>query len=452
MEQVASVRWLRLGLGLGLVSTLGCSLGNIETEPCSSDAQCQAAFGALATCGGLGFCVIDEEGCEVETPGPEVPYDGVDNDCDPATPDDDLDGDGFPVAEDCDDQDEAIHLDGTLAVGVVSSEQVASLCEARCPAMTVLQGTFALVEPLDDLGGLECLTEIDGTLRLEGSGAASLGGLANLTRVRGDLVIDNEDALSDLSGLDRLEEVDGALRIVDNAELLDVTAGLDELLRVGGDLEITDNPRVPAASATALESRIVVLGAVELANNGDVLQFVNAGFEEETFRAPDEWLVFPEKSLNGTAALLGDPYPGSSATFEPRTGNAALRIVADETVDVVTTTTIYQEHFDGFAAGEEFELAGWAWVSSEEPLGEGCLGYLAIKYFDDAFVFRGLSASEVVDASSAPDTWTRLAVRSRIPATATIVQGGAELSFDGSCGGSVYFDDLELRKVANPAN
>jgi hypothetical protein len=36
---------------------------------------------------------------------PEVPYDGVDNDCDPLTPDDDLDDDGFFAAEDCDDED-----------------------------------------------------------------------------------------------------------------------------------------------------------------------------------------------------------------------------------------------------------------------------------------------------------------------------------------------------------
>jgi hypothetical protein len=40
--------------------------------------------------------------------GAEIPYDGVDNDCNPATRDDDLDGDGYPLAEDCDDTDPAI--------------------------------------------------------------------------------------------------------------------------------------------------------------------------------------------------------------------------------------------------------------------------------------------------------------------------------------------------------
>lgn len=36
---------------------------------------------------------------------PEVYYDGVDNDCDPESVDDDQDGDGWPVATDCDDTD-----------------------------------------------------------------------------------------------------------------------------------------------------------------------------------------------------------------------------------------------------------------------------------------------------------------------------------------------------------
>jgi hypothetical protein len=35
----------------------------------------------------------------------ETPYDGIDNDCDDTTPDDDQDGDGHGVADDCDDQD-----------------------------------------------------------------------------------------------------------------------------------------------------------------------------------------------------------------------------------------------------------------------------------------------------------------------------------------------------------
>ncbi|MEZ4241360.1 MAG: FG-GAP-like repeat-containing protein, partial [Myxococcota bacterium] len=45
----------------------------------------------------------DDDDASVHPGAAEVPYDGVDDDCDPATPDDDLDGDGFLLADDCDD-------------------------------------------------------------------------------------------------------------------------------------------------------------------------------------------------------------------------------------------------------------------------------------------------------------------------------------------------------------
>ncbi|MBK9370921.1 MAG: hypothetical protein IPN01_32290 [Deltaproteobacteria bacterium] len=52
--------------------------------------------------------LLAAEDCDDGDPtlgGDELPYDGIDNDCDPLTLDDDLDGDGFALAEDCDDGD-----------------------------------------------------------------------------------------------------------------------------------------------------------------------------------------------------------------------------------------------------------------------------------------------------------------------------------------------------------
>lgn len=43
--------------------------------------------------------------------GIEEPYNGIDDDCDPTTLDDDLDQDGFDLADDCDDEDPAINPD-----------------------------------------------------------------------------------------------------------------------------------------------------------------------------------------------------------------------------------------------------------------------------------------------------------------------------------------------------
>src|SRR5687768_5670367 len=79
-------------------SLLGCGCG--EPEPETGDCH---------DCGDLdrdGW--TSAEDCDDEDPargGPELPYDGVDNDCDLASPDDDLDGDGLLLAEDCDDGD-----------------------------------------------------------------------------------------------------------------------------------------------------------------------------------------------------------------------------------------------------------------------------------------------------------------------------------------------------------
>jgi uncharacterized delta-60 repeat protein len=41
----------------------------------------------------------------------ETPYNGLDDDCDPSTPDDDLDGDGFLFVDDCDDENPEINPD-----------------------------------------------------------------------------------------------------------------------------------------------------------------------------------------------------------------------------------------------------------------------------------------------------------------------------------------------------
>jgi len=62
---------------------------------------------ALITCSGPGAALTPDDCDDADShvfPGNiETPYDGLDNDCDPLSPDDDLDGDGFLDADDCDD-------------------------------------------------------------------------------------------------------------------------------------------------------------------------------------------------------------------------------------------------------------------------------------------------------------------------------------------------------------
>ncbi len=51
----------------------------------------------------------DDANAAVNPGTAEVPYDGLDNDCNAETPDDDLDGDGFPIATDCADEDPTVN-------------------------------------------------------------------------------------------------------------------------------------------------------------------------------------------------------------------------------------------------------------------------------------------------------------------------------------------------------
>jgi len=52
----------------------------------------------------------------------ETPYNGLDDDCDDSTPDDDLDGDGHGVADDCDDADATVHPDATESCNDVDDD------------------------------------------------------------------------------------------------------------------------------------------------------------------------------------------------------------------------------------------------------------------------------------------------------------------------------------------
>ena len=88
----------------------------------------------------------DDEDASVNPGAIEAPYNGVDDDCDGGTPDDDLDGDSFPLAEDCDDQDALQHpgVDETPYDGVDND------CDPATPDDDLDVDGYGLDEDCDD--------------------------------------------------------------------------------------------------------------------------------------------------------------------------------------------------------------------------------------------------------------------------------------------------------------
>lgn len=66
-------------------------------------------YTAYNNCGEGSMDDCDDSDPNVNPGVAEVPYDGIDNDCNPATPDDDLDGDGYLLVDDCDDTDASVN-------------------------------------------------------------------------------------------------------------------------------------------------------------------------------------------------------------------------------------------------------------------------------------------------------------------------------------------------------
>jgi hypothetical protein len=89
----------RLALSLLLVLT-ACNRSPGGAAAPSDDLDVDGFSAAAGDC--------DDTDASVYPGAPEQAYDGIDQDCDPRTADDDMDADGVPVAEDCDDADPAV--------------------------------------------------------------------------------------------------------------------------------------------------------------------------------------------------------------------------------------------------------------------------------------------------------------------------------------------------------
>jgi len=148
-----------------------------------------------------------------------------------------------------------------------------SLTFFECPLLISLNGLYSLDSISEDLTvgsilwggnpsleyliGLENLTCIGGSLRLESNESlTNLTGLENLNTV-GNIEICDNNALTNLHGLENITEISGDLLIgleglffsPRGNLLLEDLGGLENLTSIGGKLVIADNPQIESISS-----------------------------------------------------------------------------------------------------------------------------------------------------------------------------------------------------------
>lgn len=126
-------------------------------------------------------------------------------------------------------------------------------------------------EALTSLSGLEDLTTIEGGLILENNPSlASIAALTGLTEIGANLWIRNAGALTSLDGFPAVAQIHSgpasidpgappALRILENPVLVDVS-GLSAAGGVQGDAAISDNPMLPSCAAQSALDALTVTG------------------------------------------------------------------------------------------------------------------------------------------------------------------------------------------------
>lgn len=148
----------------------------------------------------LGLALASGCGKEDEVCGEEQPYDGVDNDCDSLTPDDDLDGDGSPGALDCDDANSAAYPGAADTVG----DGVDQSCDGVDGTDADLDGAASV-----ESGGQDC-DDGDAAVYPGGADTAGDGVDANCDGVDGEDA-DGDGVASEYSGGEDCDDANDAV-------------------------------------------------------------------------------------------------------------------------------------------------------------------------------------------------------------------------------------------------
>ncbi len=128
-------------------------------------------------------------------------------------------------------------------------------------------------------------TELEGVIRIYGSGITNLNGLSVVTSIGEDLVIVYNDTLDNLTGLDNVTYIGGSLVIMYNDTLTSLT-GLDNVTTIAGYLGIEDNAAL--TSLTGLENVTYIAGSLRIQNNAALTSLT--GLDNMTSIMGDLWI------------------------------------------------------------------------------------------------------------------------------------------------------------------
>ncbi|MFC1609458.1 hypothetical protein ACFL6C_00740 [Myxococcota bacterium] len=172
----------------------------------------------------------------------------------------------------CEDQTSVTVSDGTSCsildngdgTTTIDCDDGTSVTIQTGPPTDVLGGSYVINNAID-AAALAGYSRITGDLTIAARGLTALS-LLDLTTVDGDLRIEGNDDLPDLSGLQSLASVGGSVFISNNAQMADLT--LSALASIGLNLDIDLHP---VANSLSLPTLIDVGGAIRVNTNSALL-------------------------------------------------------------------------------------------------------------------------------------------------------------------------------------
>jgi len=198
---------------------------------------------------------------------------------------------------------ENAEMDENSTIEFIDNDALSSLNGPIFPSEVAVL-TMNVNPSLQNLSNLESITKVNGALRLVNASLTSLNGLQNITTILGNLEVKSTQ-IGSFAGMDNLENVNGDFIIQSNSQLTSF-ANLTSLSNIDGNANIRFNDNL--LSLEGLDNLTSISGEVRIWGN-DVLQDLN-GLEGLTSIGSLLWIL-ENPSLEHIDGLSGLTSTGS---------------------------------------------------------------------------------------------------------------------------------------------